>query len=232
MTPVSPSFLKQEAKKLKKKLGISTSESLDETAKKFGYQNYRHYLNVSEANLMKSISEKESLFKSITLESNLSRKMDLAVDYIQKFKIPFKEQLDVLEFFQRSQEILRTLCEKLTLKDEVQKFIQNYFLTEKSQKELQTYPMRENFVAKDLSVKSLTYRLEGNKLFIDGNYDLSFEFAEVVPDEYKNLPHFRRSSMFGDFEITIDYNKKITIDELSIGEDINGTIFMESFWPK
>ncbi|MFA6236227.1 MAG: hypothetical protein WC635_02780 [Bacteriovorax sp.] len=48
ITPVSPSFLKQEAKKLSKNQGIPLSKAYDEAAKKFGYHNYKHYLNESK----------------------------------------------------------------------------------------------------------------------------------------------------------------------------------------
>lgn len=46
--PVSPSFLKQEAKKLAKAQGLALSKAYDEVVKKYGFQNYRHYLNESK----------------------------------------------------------------------------------------------------------------------------------------------------------------------------------------
>ncbi len=45
---VSPTFLKQEAKKRKKSQGLSMSKALDKISKKFGFFNYKHYRNFSK----------------------------------------------------------------------------------------------------------------------------------------------------------------------------------------
>lgn len=62
ITPVSPRYLKQVAKKLKKSVGLSMSKALDEVSKNHGFSNYRHYLNVFESNLNQS---KDSILKYI-----------------------------------------------------------------------------------------------------------------------------------------------------------------------
>lgn len=54
ITPVSPTFLKQEAKKLKRSHKLLMSKALDEVSKIYGFSNYRHYLNVYESNLQQS----------------------------------------------------------------------------------------------------------------------------------------------------------------------------------
>lgn len=40
--------IKKEAKKLKKEMGIQHSKALDIVAQKYGYQNYRHFLNTTK----------------------------------------------------------------------------------------------------------------------------------------------------------------------------------------
>jgi len=47
--PVSPSFLKQRATKLKREKSIKQTEALDIIAKEYGYENYRHYTNISNS---------------------------------------------------------------------------------------------------------------------------------------------------------------------------------------
>ena len=96
------------------------------------------------------------------------------------------------------------------------------FLTEESKQKIQSYPLKEHFVTKEVFVKNLSYKINGDALFVEGDYDLKLEFEHEVPEELKNEPHFYREPMFGDFEVTIDRDKKITIEDRSIGENFDG----------
>jgi type II secretory pathway pseudopilin PulG len=51
---VSPSFLKQKARQLKKEKSLSQSQALNEAAQHFGFSNYKNYLNVLEGNQKQS----------------------------------------------------------------------------------------------------------------------------------------------------------------------------------
>jgi hypothetical protein len=119
------------------------------------------------------------------------------------------------------------MCEKLGLKDDIQKSLLNYFIESKD--DLQALPMKEHFVAKEILVEDLEYEISDDVLRVDGNYVLSFKFEHEVPEEMKDMPHFNPQPMFGEFIMTIDKNKKIAIEEPSIGEEIDGQIFMGSF---
>lgn len=54
ITPISPTYLKQKAKKLKKSHNLSMCLALDEVSRFYGFSNYRHYLNVFESNQKQS----------------------------------------------------------------------------------------------------------------------------------------------------------------------------------
>lgn len=186
ITPVSPTFLKQEAKKLKKTQNLSMSEALDETSKKFGFSNYRHYLNCSEANLKQPKPAIEEILKSISSEQDIFKKLDIAISSIIKFKIPFHEQLDILKLFSRSNDAddsydsdekticeklklaedlrhkdygvepyLQFMCEKLSLmKDEIQTFLLNEFLTENDEDKIYDDIDPDHFITKKFSIRN------------------------------------------------------------------------------
>jgi hypothetical protein len=158
----------------------------------------------------------------------MSKKVGLAISFIQSLKEPFQKVLDVLLQFQDASDV-QYICEKSSLKEDIQVFLHSYFLTEEAQRELKTFPNLQYFLVKDVSVKNLKYKIEGNMLLVDGDYDLTFESEFEMTDELKKLPHFNRQPMFGDFEITIDENKKITIENQTIGEEIDGRFFWASF---
>lgn len=226
---VSPSYIKQQAKKIKKEKGISHTEALEEAVKLHGYSNYKHYLNDLKTNRDISNPALEEILKSISLEKEQSEKVDLAVSFFHTGKIPIQDMLEVLKQFQKSKRDVQYLCDQSTLEGEIRRFLLNYFL--ESKEDVQALPLMEHFVAKNVVVKHLTYELRKNKLIICGNYTLEFQFEHEVPDEMKDLPHFRRGPMFGDFEITIDKNNKITAENLDIGEETNadGTFWMQPF---
>jgi hypothetical protein len=224
---VTPSFLKQIAKKLKKEKSLSHSRALDEAAGLYGYSNYKHYLNDSKISLEESRNLKKSLLSEIFLEKDISKKVNLAISFIEKFKTSFQDSLSILKQFEQSENALKLMCEKLGLKDDIQKSLLNYFIESKD--DLQALPMKEHFVAKEILVEDLEYEISDDVLRVDGNYVLSFKFEHEVPEEMKDMPHFNPQPMFGEFIMTIDKNKKIAIEEPSIGEEIDGQIFMGSF---
>lgn len=54
ITPISPTYLKQKAKKLKKSHNLLMCVALDEVSRVYGFSNYRHYLNVFKSNQTQS----------------------------------------------------------------------------------------------------------------------------------------------------------------------------------
>lgn len=226
---VSPSYIKQVAKKLKKDKGISHTEALEEAVKLHGYSNYKHYLNELETNRDFSNPATAEVLKSISIEKDHSKRVDLAVTFLHKGKMPFKDILEVLSQFQKSKKDIQYLCDQSILEGEIRRFLLGYFV--ESKEDIQALPLMDFFVAKNVVVKHFRYELRKNKLLICGDYTLELQFEHEVPDEMKDLPHFRRGPMFGNFEITIDKNNKIIVEELDIGEETNadGTFWMQPF---
>jgi len=171
--------------------------------------------------------EKKNLLKDIFSEIDISKKAPLAVSFLQKYKTPFKELFNILRQFEHSEDALQLVANSLYLEDDIQKFMLNYFVESKS--DIQALPLKEHFIAKNVFVEDLTYKFKDDVLVVDGNYNLAFQFEHDVPEELKDKPNFNREPMFGDFVITIDENKILTIEDLSIGEEIDGQIFKGNF---
>ena len=113
-----------------------------------------------------------------------------------------------------SKKALQSLCKKSTLNEDIQSFLLNDLRADEGG-EIEIYA--PNFIAREVSLKNLIYKIKGDKLYVEGDYELTLEFDGEVPDEHKHLPHFNRPPMFGDFEIKIDKNNKITFEDSSIG---------------
>ncbi|KTD62117.1 hypothetical protein [Legionella spiritensis] len=229
ITPVSPTFLKQEAKKLKKSQGLQMSKALDEVSKKYGFSNYRHYLNVYESNSKQVQVTKEDLLKIISLEKDTAKKMDLAISFIKESKILFRDSLDVLKQFKHSKRAIQTVCEKLNLmKKEIHSFMFNAFLTDEGQYEVNF--RAPNFVTKEISIMDISYEIRGDNLSVDGNYVLEteFEFELDENDPVSKDERFKNRKFDGHFEVEINRHKKITLVHSDMSID-NGLTPMRGF---
>jgi hypothetical protein len=218
-SPVLASFLKQRAKQLKKEKSLSHHEALDEAAKELGHSNYKNYRNLLEDKRRQSKLSKNVLLKKISLETDMSKKMDLAAPFVQNLETPFQDLLDILKLFKYSEEALQLLCEKSNIKNEIQQYWFNHYLNGDGEAEI--YGLHEHYVAKDLMVKELKYKINEDMICIDGEYDLTIKFGFELEDESyrEKYPHFQDYLCRGDFEITIDKHKEITIIEASFSPD-------------
>jgi hypothetical protein len=234
ITLISPTFLKQEAKKLQKSLGLTWHEALNEISKKYGFSNWKHFLNVSEA-----------LKQKLSLENDMSKKIEFVFPFLQSSQMPFHEQLDILKLFQHPED-KQAMCEKWNLmKDEMHGALFNEFLTEEGKYEI--HFRHPEYIAKEISLRDIEYELKGNMLCVDGEYELKIKFdsegiyivegserikfGSEVPDRYKELPHFKERVLSGSFGIKIDSNKKITIPHLNIIEIIDGMVYAGTLKP-
>ncbi|HFF3071871.1 hypothetical protein SC738_08990 [Legionella pneumophila serogroup 1] len=220
ITPVSVTYLKQEAKKLKKTHGLTMSKALDEVSRKLGFCNYRHYLNIYESNLEQLKSSKEVLLKKICLESDLVRKMELAVLFIQDFKIPFRDILDILNQFQNSEKAVQFICEKLNLvENEIRVFLLNDFLSEEGQDEINF--RAPYFIAKKIFISHLDYEINGDTLNVDGQYVLQTEFELELDhnDPLSKDARFNDREFEGSFRVEINKDKTITLIHSSMSMD-------------
>lgn len=226
---VTPSFLKQKARQLKKEKSITQSQALDEAARFFGYSNYKHYLNILDA----GSKLKENLLKEIYSEKDILKKKELAIHFIKNFKTLFHEHLDILKMFQDSDysDTVQTICEKLNLiKDEIQSYMIEDFLTEEGKYEI--HSLQPYFIAKEISLSDLAYEIDGDMLSVDGSYELKtkFDFENIIVNEEElKDERFNDRELFGTFEIRIDRNKKFTIVHSDIGEEMKGSFYSASF---
>lgn len=225
---VSPSFIKQKARQLKKEKSISLHQAYDEAVAPYGFANYKNYLNALKAKSQPNLPlSREDLFKNIFLEKDVSKKEYLAVSFIHNFNPPFLEFLQIIEEFKTSGEVIQHLCSQSALQNDIQKSLLSYFLESKS--DVQALPLMEGFVARNVSVRSLVYEFDHGYVLVSGKYHLEFEFEIEVPKERKHLPHFRRDPMFGTFEARIDKDKKITFENPIIGDEVDGRVYMSKF---
>jgi len=232
---VSPTFLKQEAKKLKKSLGMSHSEALDEISKKYGFCNFRHYLNALEES--KPVKEEKS-----SLENSTPKKILFETPFENSSQMPFHQQLDFLKIFQHTEDI-QAQCEKWNLmKAEIQSALFKEFLTDEGWYEIDF--RHKHFIAKEISVSDLEYELKGDVLCVDGDYDLKItlekfciidgeqvELMYEAPDSCKEYSPFDDRVLSGPFGIKIDRNKNINIHHLSIIETIDGLVYAGTLKP-
>lgn len=227
---VSPSFIKQKTRQIKKEKSLSQSDALNEAVKEYGFSNYKSYLNALEKNRTApsaDSSEKRLRFNAIFSEKDFSKSEHLAISFIHDFNPTFRELFEIINHFKFAAEGIEQVCQQSDLQNEVQKSLLNYFIESKS--DIQALPLKEYFIAKSTSVRSLNYELIEDKIHVQGKYHLEFEFEMEVPDENKHLPHFRRDPMFGDFEAIIDKDMNITFENPSIGEEVDGRLCMGSF---
>ncbi|HAU3911483.1 TPA: hypothetical protein F7082_15245, partial [Legionella pneumophila] len=150
--PVSPSFLKQEAKKLKKGLGISHHDALDEASRKFGFYNFRHFLNFS-----KKLDPSDNInLKKLSLKNTIVKTL-IEIPVPPNSKLSFTEQLEILKLYQHSDDFQST-CQKWQLmKKEMQDSLFNEFLTETGEYEIDfRHPY---YIAKEISLSELTYEI-------------------------------------------------------------------------
>lgn len=228
---VTPTFLKQKAKQLKKSKSISLHQALEETAIHYGFSNYKNFLNEWESNRKPSSrSEIDTLLKDITSEEQMTKKLDLAVPFLQNNKMSFPEMFELFEKFQQSQEAVQTVCENSFFLDHVVRtMLLEYF--QKCKADVQALPSRENFVAKNIVIEDLVCGLITERLNVKGLYTIEFEFEHLadVEEHMKNMPHFNRDPMFGQFEMTIDRSKQVTIANPTIGEIFEGQLYIGPF---
>jgi hypothetical protein len=215
-TIISPTFLKQEAKKLQKTLGLPTRhEALDKICQVHGFVSWRHYLNVYKK-LKKQLPKKPS-------------KIEFELPFLEDSTLSFEEQFDILKLFQQTQDMQST-CQKWKLmQDEIRYAVFNEFLTEEGKYEISfRHPY---YRAKTISVKDLEYELKGNLLCIDGEYDLILEFDEEVPILYHNLPHFENHMLSGSFGIRIDKDIQVLVPHLNIIQIMDGIVYAGTLKP-
>lgn len=228
---ITPTFLKQKARQLKKEKSISLHQALDETAVQYGFANYKHFLNEWESNQRpESKSDIDALLKRVSSEKEMSRKLEVAIPFVQNNRMSFPDMFTLFEQFRQSADAVQTICENSFFLDHVvNTMMLEYFRQSKA--DVQALPLKEHFIAKNVVVEDLECELITERLNVKGLYTIEFEFEhfDELEEDMKQLPHFNRPPMFGQFELTIDRNKQVTIANPTIGEIDEDGVFMGRF---
>lgn len=211
ITPVSLRFLKQQARKLKKRNNLILAEALDEISKNYGFSNYRHYINVYKSNRNRSKISIAVFLDNLSLEHDSSKKLPLAISYIQSAKLHFSDLLEILKQFQHSGKDMQAICEHQSLmKNEIQSFIFEDFLTGEGEYELNFRSPHTK--PKQISLSNFTYEIDEDMLIVEGNYFLkaNFQFAAADNDRSSEAHQHPDFEYDGSFEVEVDRNKFIT----------------------
>lgn len=211
ITPVSLRFLKQQARKLKKSNNLILAKALDEVSKNYGFSNYRHYINVYKSNQKRSRISIAVFLDNLSLEHDSSKKIPLAISYIQSAKLHFKDLLEILKQFQHSDNDLQAICEQQSLmQNEIQSFLFEDFLAGEGEYELNFRSPHTK--AKQISLSNLTYEIDEGMLVVEGKYLLkaTFEFAVSDNDRHNEDHQYPDFEYDGSFGVEIDRNKLIT----------------------
>lgn len=212
------SVLKKKAKQIKRENNaLKWHQALDAAAKEFGYTNFKNYQNTSKADIHQYKLALEIFLKDISLEDDVSKKIELSILFLQNHGTPFRDLLNILEHLQSAEADIQSVCDKLNLmKNELQNYLLDDFLSVDGQSDIEGF--YQYYRAKDITISNLVYSISESELHVDGDYSLQIEFNGVVPEEYKNMPHFQEHTLCGDFDVIIDRNKEIIIQDASIGE--------------
>lgn len=213
---VSPSFLKQKARKLKRQKTISQAEALDEAAIELGYSNYKNYLNASKANQNSPVQTEEALLLKISSEKQnaVTEKVDIYSSRISKLKQPTQELVSFLNETRPSENHTQSICDT---KSELKEYIELHLLVDALEDdggEVDSYAPYH--LANKVSLSDLKYRMNEGRLSVEGSYDLNLKFA-FDHDPTDKDGFFDDQEMFGSFELTIDGSGEITFENQDLG---------------
>ncbi|WP_347358460.1 hypothetical protein [Bdellovibrio sp.] len=208
-------FLKQTAKKIKKERSLSHTQALNEAAIQFGYTNYQNYLNsIDQRPPAPRWATEEEMDKIYDDRDRIAlEKANLLVPLINNFELPIDELLNDLEKVGLSKPEKRSICEKFAIKEFLELHLLKYFLEDE---ESEIHYHAHYHAPKKVVMKNLEYKKEDTLLRVRGEFDLKLVFAF----EYDaNDPHeaFKDEDMDGYFEITIDKNKSVVIEDYILG---------------
>jgi hypothetical protein len=213
---VSPSFLKQKARQLKRQKTISQAQALDEAAKELGYSNYKNYLNASKANQNRPVHTEEALLLKLSSEKQtaVTAKVELFRSRISKLRQPTQELVRFLNETRPSENQTQSICDtKLELKEYMELHLLLDALEDEGG-EIDSYA--PNHLANKIFLSDLEYRMNEGKLIVEGNYDLKLKFA-FDHDPTDKDDFFDDQEMFGSFELTIDGSGEITFENQDLG---------------
>jgi len=212
---VSPSFLKQKARQLKKEKSLSQHQALDEASKQLGYTNYKNYLNISEIDFPRPRPATAADIHALWLDKQkeMTKRLYAAQPLFDNFEISFQDLFSSLKENKKSKTTVQSICEESPLRE----YLELYFLIDAlrdEEGEIDDYTPYH--IAKKATLKNVSYKFKKDIIHVEGEYDLILEFGFGY-DKGDKHPTFEDEEMFGAFELTIDKDKNIVIDDQDIG---------------
>lgn len=130
-SPVVPlSFIKRKAKELEKENpNLKHTQALDESAKSFGFTNYKNYQNMYETYKAWLSAELER-GADIAMEeqtNKMAEKRWQVSPLFENFKTPVADLINLFKATKHSDEAIQKICEK---EESIRKYLELYFLLE------------------------------------------------------------------------------------------------------
>lgn len=222
---VSPSYLKQKAKQISRDSDLKLSQALDLVTQEFGFSNYKHYKNVLDDRERISELDFEQKKKAVLSENDIAKKIKLAALFIERGALPFNEQLELIQLFYDPDDLDQY---KIPNSEKVQLLCQSMHFMQEELKSFLIEDLHANpediadffpyHAVKNLKLSNFEYTIDvDSHLCIDVYYDLLLEFAHEYDEDQKDHPFFQDEAVWGTYQISVDPNKKITINSADIG---------------
>ncbi|WP_374030013.1 hypothetical protein [Bdellovibrio bacteriovorus] len=213
---VAPPFLKQKARQLKKEKSLKQRDALDLASMLFGFTNYQHYLNALEDSRKPRMATDEDMFKLWEDKQQIAMQRFAEVELlIQKMDLQIADHISSATKLSSVDELKKFFETKTNVKQFLElKLLQD--LLEDEESNVDDYA--QYHIAKSVTLKDLKFEIVDGILKVEGNYDLILKFAF---DYDENNPHdvFKDDYMFGSFDLTIDAEKNIVVEDMDIGHN-------------
>ncbi|MBK7845110.1 MAG: hypothetical protein IPJ71_15740 [Bdellovibrionales bacterium] len=228
---VQTSDIKKKAKQLKKEKSLKHHHALDEAAKFFGLTNYKNYQNESDAyrKKLEASLEAGSLIAMEEQDRKIGEKLKLIKPVFANFNVPIQDLINTFKKTEYADDAVQSICEK---ESSLKEYLELYFLKdslEDSDWDLVTFAPYH--IPQKASLTNLVYKFgkdafdeetDSEDLFVEGEYRIQCKIMfEHTQDDIRNCHpgFFDDQFLSGTFELTIDRNKRITIENLDMGYD-------------
>ena len=224
---VSRSFIRQLTRQIKRDERLSQAKAQDKAVQKYGFANYRHYLNHCEKNETARLIERNEVVNSLKFTSDDSQKLGIALKYVRSRTVSIHDLVLLLRHI-KSRSDVHLICVDAKIENQLQELVETYFFSKKSKEIIQDLPLMDHFEASKVKVSYFGFGYSEGSLFVECEYLMSFKFLYEVPEELKNEPNFSRPTMFGNFELFTDGNKS-ELKNVSIGSRFDNQMVMVPF---
>lgn len=228
--PVPLSHVQRKAKQLKKESpNLKHRHALDDAAKIFGHTNYKNYRNESEAydKWLTAALERGADAAMEEQSEKLAAKFALVSPVFENFKVPIQDLINSFKNKKHTDEEVQSCCEKeLSLTE----YLELYFLSDSlGNDDWDLVTDTAYHIPSRATLKNLIYKYGKNTfdeptdaelLYVEGEYEIEckimFEHTQEDIDA-RDDGFFDDRILTGSFELTIDKDKNIAIENLDGG---------------